>query len=261
MRFSANLGFLLTEYALPEAIQAAADAGFDAVECHVPFETPGDVVLGALRETGLPMIGLNTWPGDTDAGDFGLTAIPQRKDEARSAIDLAILYAISIDCHGIHVMAGKTGGPEKAGDEADEVFCENLAYACDLASAHNIKILIEPINTHDVPEYHLSAPDHAAKIISEVSAPNLKMMFDCYHMARMGHDLFETFKRYQGIVGHVQIASVPDRGEPDHGDIDYSTLLPRMAQVGYSGMVGAEYRPSGKTSERLDWLRDFARST
>lgn len=255
MRFSANLGFLFTDRPLPEAIHAAAQAGFAAVECHFPYDYAAAEVRAALEETGLPMLGLNTWPGDRAAGDFGLAAVAGREDEARAAIRQAVDYAQAIGAGAVHVMAGCTDG----GAEAEAVFRSNLAYACDLAAPVGLMILIEPINQRDVPGYHLSSTAHAASVISALRRDNLRMMFDCYHLQIMGGDLLRRFARYQPIIGHVQFAGVPDRGAPDQGEVDYGWLLPQIAALGWPGPFGAEYRPGeAGTEASLGWLTRFA---
>ncbi len=254
MQFSANLGFLFTEMPLPEAIHAAHQAGFDAVECHFPYDTPASEVALALRDTGLPMLGLNTWPGDRDAGDFGLAALAGREKEACAAIAQAVEYATEIGARAVHVMAGITDGDEAA----EASFHANLAYACDLAAPHGVGILIEPINQRDVPGYHLSTSEHATRIIHDLKRKNLKLLFDCYHLQIMEGDLFRRFQALQPLIGHVQFAAVPDRGEPDMGEVNYAWLLPAMAQAGYTAPFGAEYRPrGGNTTQGLGWIGAF----
>lgn len=253
MRYSANLGFLFTDLSLPQAIHAAKDAGFDAVECHFPYDISADDVAAALRETGLTMLGLNTWPGDKAAGDFGLAALPGREEEARAAIAQAIDYAVATGTKAVHVMAGRTDG----GDAAETTFRANLAHACDLAAPHGITILIEPINTRDVQGYHLSRTDHALRIITALDKPNLKLMFDCYHMQIMQGDLAMHLRDLMPVIGHIQIASVPDRNEPDQGEVDYRWLMQHLAQLDYVGFVGAEYRPRAGTAVGLGWLTQF----
>ena len=254
MRFSANLGFLFTDLSLPEAIRAAARAGFDAVECHFPYDTPPEAVSSALRATGLPMLGLNTWPGDRAAGDFGLAALPDRRAEAEAAIRQAVDYAAATGTQAVHVMAGRTDG----GRAAEDCFRENLAHACDLADRHGLTVLIEPINLRDVERYHLSTTGHAERIISDLDRPNLRLMFDCYHMQIMQGDLARALERLLPLIGHVQIAAVPDRGEPDSGEVNYPWLLRHLDGLGYEGHVGAEYRPRGTTEAGLGWLGGMA---
>jgi hydroxypyruvate isomerase len=253
MKFSANLGFLYTDLSLPEAVHAAKADGFDALECHFPYETPPAALKDALRETGLRMLALNTWPGDRAAGDFGLAALPDRVPEARAQIARAVEYATAAGVEAVHVMAGRTDG----GAQAEACFRVNLAHACDLAGAQGLGVLIEPINTRDVAGYHLSGTAHAEQIVDALARPELKVMFDCYHMQIMQGDLAVTLERLLPKIGHIQIAAVPDRAEPDHGEVDYDWLLRHLAAVGYLGHVGAEYRPAATTRSGLGWLDRF----
>lgn len=249
MRFSANLGFLWADRPLPAAIRAARAAGFDAVECHWPYDTPAGEVAAALAETGLPMLGLNTRRGDVAAGDNGLSAIPGREGEARAAIDEALDYARSIGAGNVHVMAGFATGPE-----ARRSFAGNLAYACEAAAAAGITILIEPLNRYDAPGYFLTTTSEARAVIEEVAAANLKLMFDCYHVQLMEGDLSHKLETLKPIIGHVQVASVPDRGPPDHGELSYDHVFATLVRLGYAGPFGAEYRPGGDTGATLGWL-------
>ncbi|MDR6266967.1 MULTISPECIES: TIM barrel protein [Rhodobacterales] len=252
-KFSANLGFLFTELDLPQAIHAAKAAGFDAVECHFPYETPPEQMKAALGETGLRMLGLNTWPGNREAGDFGLAALPDRIPEARAEIARAVEYAAAAGVDAVHVMAGRTD----SGTAAEDCFRSNLNHACDLAAKHGINVLIEPINTRDVAGYHLSTTDHAERIVDALARPNLKIMFDCYHMQIMQGDLAKNLERLLPKIGHIQIAAVPDRAEPDHGEVDYRWLLAHIAALGYQGIIGAEYHPKDTTTGGLGWMDDL----
>lgn len=247
--FSANLGFLWQELALPEAIRAAKAAGFDAVECHWPYTVPVESVRSTLQETGFIMLGLNTSRGDPAAGDNGLCAIPDRIEEARAAIRQAIDYAAAIKTPNVHVMAGKAQG-----DAAHRTFVENLRYACELAMPYGITILIEPLNLRDAPGYFLSTSVQAVEIIETVGASNLKLMFDCYHLQIMEGDLTRRLERLLPLIGHVQIAAVPDRGEPDAGEIDYRHILKHLEHLGYRRPIGAEYRPHSTTDAGLSWM-------
>ena len=253
MKFSANLGFLWNDRPLPEAIRAAKAAGFDAVECHWPYDIPADEVKAALSETGLQMLGLNTRRGDVGAGDNGLSAIPGREAEARAAIDEAIAYATAIGAQNIHVMAGFAKG-----DEAHRTFVSNLKYACDASTPHGITILIEPLNKYDAPGYFLTTTDQALAIIEAVHTPNLKLMFDCYHVQLMEGDLTHRIEALLPWIGHVQFASVPDRGAPDHGEINYDHVFELTRRLGYDAPLGAEYKPGGNTDDTLGWLNNRA---
>ncbi len=251
MKFSANIGFLYTELPLPERIRAAARDGFDAVECHFPYDVPPEEMKAALDETGFDMLGLNTVPGDVAAGDFGLAALPERREDAAAAVRQAVAYGAAIGARNVHVMAGRTDG----GAEAEAAYRETLALACDLAGAAGMGVLIEPINHRDVAGYHLSRVEHAAEIVAAMGRDNLRIMFDCYHTQSMQGDLTARFKAHLPMIGHVQIAAVPDRGEPDGGEICFERLLASFAEVGWAAPVGAEYKPrGGDTAAGLGWL-------
>ncbi len=253
LRFSANLGFLWADLPLPEAIRAAADAGFDAVECHWPFDTEPEDVNAALAETELPLLGLNTWPGDRRNSEFGLAALPGREAEARDAISQAIDFARLTGTGAVHVMSGKARGAE-----ARARFVDALRFADQMASESGIVLLIEPLNAKDVPGYHIASTGEAVDVIEEVASPNLKLMFDCYHVARSEGDVLERFVAVQDHVGHIQFAGVPKRGRPDIGDVDYQKLLPAFCERGWSRPFGAEYMPNCPTEDSLGWMQAFS---
>ncbi len=253
LKFSANLGFLWQELALCDAVHAAAEAGFDAVEFHWPYAVPATDLASALQQHGLPMLGLNTRIGDKDAGEFGLSALPGRESQAREYIDEAIAYALEAGCRNIHVMAGKTDGSEIA----EAVYRDNLLYACQQGLPHGLGVLIEPINQRDVPGYHLSSIEDAVDILQTLNQPNLKLMFDCYHSQIMQGDICRRLQQNLDVIGHVQIAAVPDRGEPDQGELDYRFILQHLDALGYQGYVGAEYKPRGNTVQGLGWLQAY----
>jgi hydroxypyruvate isomerase len=237
VQFSANLGFLWADRPLPDAIRAANAAGFDAVECHWPYDTPTAAVSAALGETGLAMLSVNTRRGAA---------------EPRAAVDEAIAYAATIGADAVHVMAGRADDRD-----AHEMFVTNLAYAAGQAAVHDITILIEPLNSHDAPGYFLSTTDQACGIIAEVSASNLKMMFDCYHVGRTEGDVIARLRAVAPDVGHIQFASVPDRSTPDHGDVNYRDVFAEIERLGWNRPLGAEYRPGGDTNQSLEWMGQF----
>lgn len=250
---SANLGFLWTDLALPQAVHAAAAAGFGAVELHWPYEVPAAELAAALKQTGLPVLGLNTVRGDVGKGEFGLAALAGREDEALAAFTQALDYAVALGAGNIHVMAGKADG-----EAAHRTFVANLRRFRDLAAPKGVGLLLEPINTRDVPGYFLSDCESAASIISQCGGEGIRIMYDCYHMQIMRGDLLRQAERWMDLIGHVQFAAVPDRAEPDRGEVDYGWLLPSLRDAGYRGHFGAEYRPRGTTSEGLGWMKAFA---
>lgn len=248
-RLSANLGFLWTELALPEAVRAAARAGFGAVECHWPYQTAEADLRAALQETGLPLLGLNTVRGNP--GEMGLAALPGREAEARAAIDQAIAYADAVDAANIHVMAGTASGAAAAA-----AFAQNLRYAC---AATRRTVLIEPLNHRDAPGYFLQTSAQALGIITALGLANLKLMFDCYHLQIMEGDLSRRLEALLPHIGHIQIAAVPSRAEPDEGEVDYRHILQLVDRIGYEGWVGAEYRPRAGTEAGLGWIGRLTR--
>ena len=250
MKFSANLGFLWADLPLPAAIHAAKAAGFHAVECHWPYAIPAADVRAALDETGLAMLGLNTRRGDP--GENGLAALTGREHDARAAIEDAVAYAITTRTACIHAMAGFATGPD-----AHATFVENLRFACDLARPHGITILIEPLNRHDAPGYFLTTTDQACGIIRQVACENLRLMFDCYHVQRTEGDICRRLSDLLPVIGHIQFASVPDRGPPDQGELNYAHVFRAISDLGYASPLGAEYKPNGPTEPTLQWLAAF----
>lgn len=251
LRFSANLGFLWTELCISDAIYSAADAGFDGIEMHWPQSTDIEAIQAALVATKLPLVSLNTKPGDKEIGDFGLCAVPGRREDALQAIDLAIEQALALDAKFIHVMAGNA-----TGDAAHETFVANLKYALLKLASTDLKVLIEPINEYDVPDYFLKTPDQAKSIINEIGSNKLKMMFDFYHVERQSGDAIARFLGIADYVGHVQIASVPDRASPDHGALNFEHVFECLEST-WNGFIGAEYRPRSATLDSLNWLSDL----
>ncbi|TRD15210.1 hydroxypyruvate isomerase family protein [Palleronia caenipelagi] len=249
MKFSANLGLLWTDRPLPDAVRAAQRAGFDAVECHWPYETPAATLREALEETGLPMLSINTRRGDVSAGENGLTALPGRECDARAAIDEAIAYAHEIGAAHIHVMAGTAEG-----SEAHLSFVNNLCYACDAAATYALTILIEPLNRHDAPGYFLGTTTQADAIIREIKANNLRLMFDCYHVQRTEGDITTRLRALLPVIGHIQFASAPDRGTPDQGELNFKHVFRVIRELGWQSPLGAEYKCDRPTDETLGWL-------
>lgn len=253
-KYSANIGFLWEHLPLPERIMAAAQAGFDAVECHFPYEYSAADIASVLVSSKMPMIGLNTLLGPPDEGLFGVAAIAGKEQLARSYIDQAIEYATDVGAINVNVVAG-------AGKQTSEaVYQENLRYACRQAAKVGITVLIEPLNPRAVADYHFSRIEQAVAIIDVVAEDNLKIMFDVFHTQIVQGDLATLLTQYQHYIGHIQISAVHDRGEPDSGEVNYPFVLGVLNKIGYSGYIGAEYKPRGNTVESgLDWLEHFRR--
>ncbi len=260
-RFAANLSFLYGEHAFLDRFAAAREDGFDAVEYLFPYEHAPQLLAAQLQAHGLQQVLFNAPPGDWAAGDRGIACVPGREAEFKRAIDQALAYAAALQCPRMHVLAGLV--PK----EADRVplqalYLRNLAWAAQRAADVGVHLLIEPINRRDMPGYFLNRQDHAHAIVEEIGAPNLKVQLDLYHCQIVEGDLAAKLRQYlpTGRVGHVQIAGVPDRGEPDAGEVNYAYLFELIDALGYGGHVGCEYRPRGNTREGLGWLRRLSRS-
>ena len=250
-RFSANLGFLWPDRPLLERIDAAAAAGFKAIELHWPYATPAADVRARCEKHDLVLLGINTPIGDGDKGDFGLGAQAGREEEFRETFLQTVAYAREAGASSVHVMAGVVAEDRKA--EARKVFVENLRFAT--ANAAGLTLLLEPINQRDKPGYFYSSIDEAADIIAEVGAPNLKIMFDVYHVGASEGDVTKRLERHLVDIGHVQIAAVPSRAEPDEGEIAYASIFATLDRIGWGGWTGCEYRPRGDTDAGLAWMR------
>ncbi|AXS42410.1 TIM barrel protein [Breoghania sp. L-A4] len=246
----ANIAFLFTEVPFLERFDAARRAGFDAVECHWPYEHTHADLRAAIADSGLPLRGLNTWPGSSAAGEFGLAAVEGRGADFTQTLEQALDYAGALNIPMVHVMAGVPQDPARA----EPLFIDNLRIAARRAAALKVTLLIEPINGRDVPGYALTHTDQAARIINAVGAENVMMMFDAYHVQITEGDVTRRFAKHQPLIGHVQIAAVPDRGEPDDGELCYPYLFRELDRLGYAGAIAAEYRPRGRTEDGLAWM-------
>lgn len=265
-RFAANLSMLYPEVAFLDRFAAAAADGFDAVEYLFPYEYAPEVLLDSLRTHGLAQVLFNAPPGDWAAGERGLACLPGREPEFRDGLDKALSYAQALQCPRIHVMAGLVPpGLDLA--QARETYVANMAWAAQRAVAQGCDILIEPINPRDMPSFFLSRQDQAHAIVQAVGAPNLKVQMDLYHLQIVEGDVATKLRQYlpTGRVGHLQIAGVPQRHEPDVGELNYAYLFNVIDEVsqacGWQGWVGCEYRPrlgaqAGGTSAGLQWLRN-----
>jgi hydroxypyruvate isomerase len=252
-RFAANLGYLFTERPMIERIGAAAAAGFKAIELQFPYDVPASAVRAELQKHGLIQLGINTVQGRL--GEFGLAAVPGREREWDAAFKQALDYIVAIGGSAIHCMAGSV--PPEQRPAAETVFIRNLARAAEAAAKQNIMLLIEPINPRDRPNYFLNRAEHAADIIARIGAPNVRIQFDFYHAQIVSGDLVRRFEKHLPVVGHVQIAAVPSRAEPDEGEINYPAVFASLDRLGYSGWIGCEYRPRTRTEDGLGWAKPY----
>jgi 2-dehydrotetronate isomerase len=252
-KFAANLSMMFNEVPFLDRFQAAAAAGFKAVEFLFPYEFSPEEVGSKAKAAGTEIILFNMPAGNWAAGERGITGLPGREEEFRAGVEKAVLYAERLGTTRIHAMAGIA----PAG--ADLSACRttliaNLEYAAEKLAAKNITLLLEAINTRDMPSFIVSTQKDSHAICEAVGASNLKMQMDLYHMQVMEGDLATSLKRYASMCGHIQIAGCPERNEPDTGEVRYEYLFRLLDQMGYQGWLGCEYRPAGKTSEGLAWL-------
>lgn len=246
-RFAANLTMMFTERPFLERFEAAAAAGFRAVEFLFPYDWPAAEVRAALDAARLELALFNAPPGDWEAGERGLAALPGREAAFREAVARALDYAAVLQPARLHVMAGLATGPE-----ARETYLANLAWAAGAAGAQ--RLAIEPINSRDMPGYHLATSEDAVAVLDAVGAGNLGLQLDLYHAQITEGDLTRRIERLLPRIAHVQIAGVPERHEPDEGEVNYGHLFALLDRLGYAGFVGCEYRPKGRTEDGLGWL-------
>ncbi len=253
LRFSANLGFLWPDRPLLDRIDAAAAAGFRAVELHWPYDVPPEHVRTKCAAHGLALLGVNTVRGNVAAGENGLGAIAGREEEFQAAVDQSLAFCRAAGGTAVHCMAGVVEARDRAAAHA--VFVNNLKIASGKATRAGLTLLLEPLNPSDAPDYFYSTVDEGATIIADTGCSNIRLMFDCYHVGRVGGDVIATLERLLPIVGHVQIAAVPSRAEPDQGTLDYRTVFAALERLPYDGWTGCEYKPAGPTDEGLTWTR------
>ncbi|XP_066547979.1 putative hydroxypyruvate isomerase [Amia ocellicauda] len=263
LKFSANLSWLFTERPeFTQRLQGAAAAGFRAVEAAWLYDADPLALQEAQRQAGVEVVLINTPPGDVDNGDLGLGAVPGRQVDFRRGLELAVKYAKALDCSRIHLMAGRVpAGRDRAAasEEMEATFVENLKYAAGVLSKEGILGLLEPINTRITdPRYFLNTPHQAAAILQKVGHPNIKLQMDIFHWQIMDGNLTQNIKTYFPLLGHIQIAQVPHRNEPDSpGEVNFPYVFNLLEEMGYQGYIGCEYRPLGATEEGLGWLQDY----
>ena len=258
-RYAANLSMMYTEHSFLDRFQAAAD-GFGAVEYLFPYEYPAATLAELLESHGLAQVLFNAPPGDWSAGERGVACLPGREAEFRDGVARALDYATALDCSRIHVMAGLVrNGVDRAALRA--TYVANLAWAAERAAHASVDVLIEPINVRDIPGFFLNRQDEAHAVLAEVGAPNLKVQMDLYHCQIVEGDVAMKLRHYlpTGRVGHLQIAGVPERHEPDIGELRFDYLAGVIDELGYDGWIGCEYRPKAGTSVGLGWCREALR--
>ena len=261
-RFAANLSMMYTEFEFTERFAAAAKDGFKGVEYLFPYDYPAQTLRDLLAAHGLEQVLFNAPPGNWARNERGIASLPGREDEFKEGFDLALEYARVLGNRTLHVMAGLIQ-PDQDREKHRAVYLSNLAYAALLAAREGITVVIEPINTRDIPGYFLNRQDEAQEICAEVGVENLRVQFDIYHCQIVEGDVASKLKRdisrpHAGIA-HIQVAGVPDRHEPDLGEVNYPYLFQLIDELGYQGWIGCEYRPKAQTSAGLGWLSAWIR--
>ena len=250
-KFAANLSFLFPELNFLDRFAAARAAGFKAVEFAFAYEHPADTIAESAAASNVEIVLMNLPPGDWSAGQRGLAALAGREGEFRASLETAVAYAEACGCRQLHAMAG--AGP--ACQEA--VYIANLRYAATRLASAGIRLLIEPINDHDIPGYFVTRPDHARALIERIDSANLFLQLDLYHCQVMRGDLASQIEIHFPLIRHIQIAGNPGRHEPDLGEINYTFLFALIDRLGYEGWIGCEYRPVGSTRAGLGWLKPY----
>lgn len=256
-KFAANFSMMFNEVPFPDRFAAAREAGFKGVEFLFPYEFEPEAIEKRLKEYGLENVLFNLPPGNWAAGERGTASLAGREEEFRAGVDRALAYALRLGTRRLHAMAGVLPARGDAAAARDRLI-SNLKYAAEKLAPHNITLLLEAINTRDMPGFLISTQAQSFEICSAVNAPNLKMQMDLYHMQVMEGDLERKLRHYLPWCGHIQIAGAPERHEPDTGEIRYQHLFTVLDQIGYSGWIGCEYRPAGKTVDGLGWFRRFS---
>ena len=262
-RFAANLSMLYNEHAFIDRFAAAAADGFEAVEYLFPYAFEAPALAAQLKAHGLQQVLFNAPPGHWDAGERGIACIPGREAEFRDGMAQAVKYALTLGCPRIHVMAGLV--PQGAdASTVRNTYIANVRYAARLAAPLGIHILLEPINGRDMPGFFLNRQDQAHALLAEIAEPNVKVQMDLYHCQIVEGDLATKIRQYlpTGSIGHFQIAGVPERHEPDVGELNYGYLFQLLDSLGWDGWIGCEYRPARGstphgTSDGLGWLKPW----
>lgn len=259
-RFAANLSMMFNEMPFLDRFAAAAASGFQAVEYLFPYDHPVEEIEKRLSRESLENVLFNLPPGDWAGGERGVTCIPGREAEFRAGVDIALAYAVNLNVKRLHAMAGRApAGVSVAAVRS--TYLGNLRYAAEKLVSHGITLVIEAINTRDIPGFYLTSQAQAYDSCCATGLPNVRMQFDLYHTQIMEGDLETKLRKYTPFIEHIQIAGVPGRNEPDRGEVNYPHLFEVIDEIGYCGWVGCEYRPAGKTIDGLAWLATAGHST
>ena len=254
-RFAANLTMMFNEVPFLDRFEAAAKAGFTAVEFLFPYAFPAEEIGKRLRANGLTQALFNLPPGNWDAGEKGFAALPERFAELKQSLHTALPYAEATGVKRVHLMAGIASRTDA---KAVEAFCKSVAWSCEFFAPHGLDVVIEPINPRNVPGYFLNDFVFAHELINELKIANLKLQFDIYHCQIIHGDVTMRLREMMPMTGHVQIASIPSRHEPDGEELNYPFIFAELDRLGYGGFVGCEYNPRGKTTDGLGWFKQYA---
>jgi len=259
-RLAANLSFLFTEIPFLDRFAAAAAAGFPGVECLFPYDTPAAAIAERLERHDLTLALFNLPPGDLAAGELGFGAVPGRESAFMAGIEQALVYARATGCKRLHALSGRWPA-DRPRAEGEAVLVANLRRAAALLAPDGIDLLIEPINPKDLPGYFLNTTAQALAVLDRVGSDRVKLQLDLYHCQIMEGDLAGHLRRLAGRYAHIQIAGVPERHEPDRGEINYPYLFEVLDAIGYDGWVGCEYRPAAGTLAGLGWAQPWGIGT
>ncbi len=257
LKFSANLSFLYQELGFLDRFAAAAKDGFGAVEYLGPYAETPDAVAKALRDNGLAQALFNVPSGNWAGGERGIACHAERVDEFRTGIRTALDYAAALNCPKVNVISGLIPAGADLG-KLEDTLVENLKFAADLCAKAGVKLLIEPINTRDIPNFFLTTTKQAEGILDRVGSSNLYIQYDVYHMQVMQGDLIPTYTRLKDRIAHIQVADNPGRNEPGTGEINYPFVLGEIDRLGYDGWIGCEYKPKNGTTAGLGWMKAYA---
>ena len=253
-KFAANLTMLFNEVPFLERFAAAKAAGFTAVEYLFPYTFDKNELAGLLKTHGLQQILHNLPAGNWEAGERGIACHPDRVEEFRAGVDKAIEYATALGCKQVNCLAGKVPAGVTR-EQAHATFVANLKFAADKLKAAGLKLLIEPINSYDIPGFFLNYTAQAAAILDEVGSDNLYIQYDLYHAQRMEGELAATVQKHLARIPHIQLADNPGRNEPGTGEMNYPFLFKHLDAIGYTGWIGCEYKPKTTTVEGLGWIK------
>jgi hydroxypyruvate isomerase len=254
-QLSANISMLFAELAFLDRIGAAARAGFHAVECQFPYAHAAQDIALRVADHGLVMNGINTPMGDPQKNEFGCAALPGRQAKFRADFETALAYADRLRAGTIHCMSGAPQPDELS--KARETFLGNMRWASEQARSTEVTLVVEPLNSRDRPGYFVSRSDDVVALLRELDCENVKLLFDVYHIQIMEGDLIRRMERHWPYIGHVQIAGVPERHEPDTGEVAFEGIIRALTACGWSGYVGAEYNPRGDTMAGLGWAKPW----